>query len=175
MIEIIPVREAAQIEAVAELAREIWNDHFVPIIGQAQVDYMLDRFQSAPAIRRQIFSEGYEYYLVSDRARRIGYFALVPHRKGTGAQLSKIYLRRSERGRGAGRAIIEFAEAWCIKRGFRKLWLTVNRHNAGPIAFYERMGFVRAGNLVQDIGSGFVMDDYKMVKRIRQQGARDEA
>jgi diamine N-acetyltransferase len=44
--------------------------------------------------------------------------------------------------------------------------LTVNRHNAGPIAFHQRMGFTIAGTLVQDIGQGFVMDDYKMIKPI---------
>ena len=44
--------------------------------------------------------------------------------------------------------------------------LTVNRHNAGSIAFYERMGFAVAGALVQEIGEGFVMDDYRMVKAI---------
>lgn len=29
-----------------KLAKEIWNQHFVPIIGQDQVDYMLNKFQS---------------------------------------------------------------------------------------------------------------------------------
>jgi GNAT superfamily N-acetyltransferase len=165
VVEIVKVLEPGQIEAVANLAREIWNEHFVPIVGQAQVDYMLDRFQSASAIGRQI-ADGYEYYLVSDGGQRIGYFALVPCPEERSAQLSKIYVRRPRRGHGAGRAILEFAEAYCIERRFGKLWLTVNRHNTGPIAFYEHMGFIRTGSLVQDIGSGFVMDDYKMVKSI---------
>ena len=34
-----------QIETVAGLAFEIWNQHFIPIIGKAQVDYMLEKFQ----------------------------------------------------------------------------------------------------------------------------------
>jgi GNAT superfamily N-acetyltransferase len=171
VVEIVRVGEAAQMQAVAELAREIWNEHFVSIIGQAQVDYMLSRFQSAPAIGGQI-AEGYDYYLVNDGGQRIGYFALVPNRKESSAQLSKIYLRRPHRGRGLGRAILAFAQAYCVERGIGKLWLTVNRHNTGPIAFYRRMGFTRTESLVQDIGSGFVMDDYKMVKRIGHQADR---
>ena len=35
-----------QIEIVESLAREIWTEHYVAIIGIEQVDYMLDRFQS---------------------------------------------------------------------------------------------------------------------------------
>jgi len=173
VVRVVKVREPAQVEAVAELAREIWNEHFVSIIGQAQVDYMLDRFQSAPAIRGQI-AQGYDYYLVSEGRRRRGYFALVPDRKESSAQLSKIYLRRAHRGRGLGRAILAFAEAYCLERGIGALWLTVNKRNAGPIAFYERMGFRKAESLVTDIGGGFVMDDYRMVKRIGRRGGRDK-
>ena len=33
MVEMVKVREAEQVEAVADLAREIWNEHFVSIIG----------------------------------------------------------------------------------------------------------------------------------------------
>ena len=164
MAEMVKVREATQIEAVADLAREIWNEHFVSIIGQAQVDYMLSRFQSAAAIREQI-AAGYEYYLVSDGGQYAGYFALVPARTESSAQLSKIYVRRAQRGRGLGKGIMAFVNQYCVERGIGRLWLTVNRHNAGSIAFYEHMGFTRAESLVQEIGHGFVMDDYKMVKR----------
>jgi ribosomal protein S18 acetylase RimI-like enzyme len=172
-VEMVKVRDATQIEAVADLAREIWNEHFVSIIGQAQVDYMLSRFQSAAAIREQI-AAGYEYYLVSDGGQHAGYFALVPARTKPSAQLSKIYVRQAQRGRGLGKAIMEFVNAYCVERGIGRVWLTVNRHNAGSIAFYERMGFTKAERLVRKIGHGFVMDDYKMVKRpLASQSSRD--
>lgn len=31
---------------IADLAKTIWNQHYVNIIGQQQVDYMLEEFQS---------------------------------------------------------------------------------------------------------------------------------
>ena len=68
------VESPEQIAAVAALAREIWMQHYIPIIGAAQVEYMLAKFQSAEAIARQIAEEGYEYYL----APGAGYLALVP-------------------------------------------------------------------------------------------------
>jgi len=47
------VSTEAQIETVARLAHEIWNQHFVPIIGKAQVDYMVEKFQSKRAISQK--------------------------------------------------------------------------------------------------------------------------
>jgi len=154
------------IDAVAVLAHEIWNQHFPPIIGQEQVDYMLDKFQSAPAITRQIREGGYEYYLVVDEGQSAGYFVLAPDENGGSIQLSKLYLKHSCRGRGLGQAVPALIEEECVARGVRELWLTVNKDNAGPIAFYQRVGFAIAGSVVTDIGSGFAMDDYQMVKSV---------
>ena len=52
-----------------------------------------------------------------------------------------------------------------------ELWLTVNRNNAGSIAFYERAGFRKTNELVTDIGAGFVMDDWRMAKSVAPAGA----
>ena len=151
-----------QIAAVAALARETWRQHYVPIIGAAQVDYMLAKFQSAAAIARQIAADGYEYYLVPDA----GYLALAPDVAGKSVLLSKIYVRSEVRGTGLGRALMPYAEERCAELGCTELWLTVNRNNAGSIAFYERMGFRKTQELVTDIGGGFVMDDWRMAKRM---------
>ena len=161
------VAKPQEIDAVAALAHEIWNQHFPTIIGQEQVDYMLAKFQSGPAIARQIREEGYEYYLIVDEGDRVGYVALVPDEDRGAMQLSKLYLRRSSRGRGVGRAVVAFIENECAARGLEELWLTVNKDNRGSIVFYERVGFVIAGSTVTDIGEGFVMDDYRMTKTVR--------
>jgi ribosomal protein S18 acetylase RimI-like enzyme len=159
------VVSSGEIDAVAALAHEIWNHHFPPIIGQAQVDYMLDTMQSAAAITRQIRERGYEYYLVFDGDERSGYFAIVPDEDGS-MQLSKLYLKHACRGRGLGRAVLEWIERECAARGARQLWLTVAKGNADSIAFYERAGFTIAGPIAIDIGGGFVMNDHRMVKNL---------
>lgn len=154
------------IHTVARLARAIWTQHYVPIIGRAQVDYMLERFQSAGSIARQI-ADGYEYYLVSDAGTAIGYTALVPDPNDSRALLSKIYVQDTHRGRGIGKAIIAFVKARCVELGLKELWLTVNRNNTASIAFYRKMGFTQTETILQDIGNGFVLDDYKMVMPCR--------
>lgn len=156
------VEHPEQIAAVAALAREIWTAHYTPLIGAAQVEYMLEKFQSEEAIARQIAAESYEYYL----APGAGYLALVPDREKNRVLLSKIYVRADRRGAGLGRALAAFAEERAAELGGRELWLTVNKHNAGSIAFYERMGFRKTDPVVTDIGGGFVMDDWRMAKTV---------
>ncbi|MFR5585739.1 MAG: hypothetical protein ACLTLQ_19640 [[Clostridium] scindens] len=60
--EIRPAKSDSEIQDIAILAEEIWHQHFTPIIGKEQVDYMVDKFQSYPAIKAQIEHDGYEYF-----------------------------------------------------------------------------------------------------------------
>lgn len=163
MAEITQVAGREHIREVAGLAREIWTQHYVPIIGQQQVDYMLEKFQSEAAIAEQI-ATGYEYYVISHEAERQGYMAIVPDVVNGTAMLSKIYVRADCRGFGLGQAMLAFAEATCCERGIGRLWLTVNKHNLDTLTWYLRRGFSNQGSIVQDIGGGFVMDDFRLEK-----------
>jgi diamine N-acetyltransferase len=156
------VRSSEQIQAVAALAQEIWTRHYTPLIGPEQVEYMLEKFQSVEAITRQMETEGFEYILVPDS----GYAAWVPDLEKKSLFLSKIYVKADRRGLGLGRTLLELAEQRARALGCTELCLTVNRHNADTIAFYERMGLHKTNELVQDIGHGYVMDDWRMAKPI---------
>lgn len=74
MILLQQVLSAQDINDTARLANGIWHEHFTPIIGEKQVNYMLDRFQSAPAIAEQI-RQGYLYFALILDHRQIGYAA----------------------------------------------------------------------------------------------------
>jgi len=152
-----------QLEIVVSLAREIWTEHYVPIIGKEQVAYMLSRFQSKEAIAEQIAS-GMFYYLMRENNKFIGYIAV--QQKGQELFLSKIYVKLSKRGRGYGRKAIHFAETLAKERSLTKIVLTVNKNNVKSIKAYEKMGFKNSGSIIQDIGSDFVMDDFTMDKSI---------
>ncbi len=161
--KIVPVDSAGAIDAVARLAHEIWYEHYVPIIGRAQVDYMVPAFQGPEAIAGQI-AKGLQYFLLEDRGG-VGYFAIEPQPAEGRMFLSKFYLRKSVRSQGLGRFGMAFIEARCRADSLGILWLTVNKFNPALQA-YERMGFLRTADVVTDIGGGFVMDDYRMEKTI---------
>jgi diamine N-acetyltransferase len=166
-VQFVPVTTPQQFDVVAGLAHEIWYEYYVPLIGRAQVDYMVSKFQSSGAMQGQM-REGYEYFLVrsgpTERdGQPIGYCALQPQPAESSLFLSKLYLLRDARGGGTGRVCMEFIEQLARRRGLNLLWLTVNKGNPAVKA-YERLGFRIAADLVMDIGGGFFMDDYRMEK-----------
>lgn len=165
MISIKNATSTADIEKIAHLANEIWNEYYVPIIGKEQVDYMVSKFQSLSAIQKQI-EDGYEYYVVKYNNRLAGYFAILADRSQTSMFLSKLYIHQSFRNKGIAKRCIAYVEKICKQLELRKLWLTVNKDNEIAILAYERMGFLNVADITQDIGNGFVMDDYRMEKII---------
>lgn len=161
MPDLINVHTDEQIQQVAGLAHSIWNEHFPKIIGQAQVDYMVERFQSSDAIRNQI-RDGYQYYLIRSGTAVTGYTALISQPDRRCLQISKLYLLQAWRGKGFARAVLGRITGIATDQGFEKLYLTVNKYNHSALAAYHKLGFTRKGELVADIGNGFVMDDYEM-------------
>jgi diamine N-acetyltransferase len=162
------VQTPAQLATVAALAHEIWYEFYLPLIGRAQVDYMVAKFQSVAAMTQQIETERYEYFLVRREAQPepIGYCALQPQPEHGQLFISKFYLLARARGSGTGRACMEFIEQLARERGLGLLWLTVNKGNP-TVGAYKHLGFHIAADLVMDIGGGFVMDDYRMEKQLR--------
>ena len=163
-VEIKVVATAKEMGVVAGLAKTIWNEHYVPIIGQAQVDYMVEKYQTKEAIYGQIKNEGYQYFLVTVTGKPVGYIGIVE--KNNELFLSKIYILGSERGKGLGRIGINYLVEKGKTDGLEFITLTVNKHNRSSIQAYEKMGFEKYGEVVSDIGSGYVMDDYLMRLRI---------
>lgn len=164
MIQIDRADRREQITELVRLAAEIWHEYYTPIIGRAQVEYMLEKFQSHAAITRQI-ADGYQYYVVRDAGVPVGYFSVLSDPTADGLMLSKLYVKRSLRSRGIGRKMLEYAEQLARQHQIPVIWLTVNKQNHDSIAWYNHMGFANVGSVVQDIGGGFVMDDYRMEKR----------
>ncbi|MGB5317367.1 MAG: GNAT family N-acetyltransferase [Robiginitalea sp.] len=158
------VKTPPEVARVAELAGIIWKEHYIPIIGKAQVDYMLEKFQSAPAIEKQLV-EGICYVSIKTDGITQGYMAF--ERQGKTLFLSKIYLLDSFRGLGIGKVAMSFLEEKAHALGCKQIALTVNKYNNQSINAYLRLGFEKKEGKITDIGGGFVMDDYLMVKLLK--------
>jgi ribosomal protein S18 acetylase RimI-like enzyme len=163
-VQLIPVTTATQVADVARMAHEVWNEYYVALIGQAQVDYMIAKFQSAEAMQSQMDS-GYEYFRIQQSGESVGYAAIRHDAADARVFISKLYLLAAYRKHGAGRQALELIERMARERGATHVWLTVNKGNPSVQA-YERLGFRIAEALVMDIGGGYVMDDYKMEKAV---------
>jgi diamine N-acetyltransferase len=163
-LKFMPAASAEELAAIERIANEIWYEYYVPIIGRAQVDYMVPRFQSSAAMLEQIRG-GYEYFAMQQDGALVGYLGVQRQPESGRLFISKLYLHKTARGRGTGRAAIEFIEQIARQRGLGLMWLTVNKENPAVQA-YRRMGFQIAEAIVIDIGGGFVMDDFRMEKRL---------
>jgi GNAT superfamily N-acetyltransferase len=159
------VSTAAEVEMVARMAKLIWKEHYIPIIGEDQVDYMLGKYQSAKAIESQINADGAQYYLILSAEVPVGYVGFTE--KFNELFLSKFYLLKQERGKGLGHYAFDFLVARCREIGAAFITLTVNKQNLDTIRVYEKLGFENYGEVITDIGSGYVMDDFLMRLRIK--------
>ncbi|MCA0933642.1 GNAT family N-acetyltransferase [Lutimonas saemankumensis] len=163
MIKFKSVIKNKDLEIIERMAEVIWYEHYTPIIGKEQVDYMLEKFQSAKSMREQI-EKGYTYITIKKNKNSIGYLA-YEQRQDT-LFLSKIYLLKNERGKGFGKLAMNHIFQTARGKGCNSVRLTVNRFNQNSISAYQRIGFEKRGEVVQDIGNGFVMDDYIMEKSL---------
>jgi len=159
------VQSPSEIQMVANLASAIWNEHYVPIIGKEQVDYMVNNFQSTEAIKKQIENDNYEYYLIYHLSEPSGYMAIKL--EGHELFLSKFYVLKEKRGIGLGKKGLKFIISRAKEQGAIAINLTVNKNNINSIKAYKQMGFINEGSVVADIGANFVMDDFKMRLEVR--------
>ncbi|MEI7474042.1 MAG: GNAT family N-acetyltransferase [bacterium] len=151
------------IEMVEELAKEIWSEHYTEIIGEAQVKYMVDKFQSQSAINQQI-QQGLIYYLIKYKDNYIGYFAVEIKNKEL--FLSKLYIKAEYQNQGLGKQSFDFIEELAKEKKLMLISLNVNKNNINSIKAYKKYGFIIVNEIIQDIGNNFVMDDYAMQKII---------
>jgi len=166
-------KEKPELEELVVLIREIWREYYTPLIGDAQVEYMLEKFQSVDAILRQIAEENYRYYGIfcgdrncgSQCSLPAGYYASKPSGDNR-VFLSKLYVAAKFRGRGLGKQMLQHLIDAARTDDAATIWLTVNKYNPS-VDIYRKLGFVITQEIVTDIGNGFVMDDYVMEKEVR--------
>lgn len=149
-----------QVEIVVKLADVIWTEHYAPMIGKAQVDYMLNNFHSIDAIKNEVNNKSVHYYLIYRAEKVIGYTGM--RLEEWQLFLSKIYILSSERGNGIGKETIELVKEIARTNRLGKVSLTVNKKNTKTIGAYQKIGFNVTGEICVDIGEGHVMDDYEM-------------
>jgi ribosomal protein S18 acetylase RimI-like enzyme len=151
-------------KTISDLAKSIWTEHYTPIIGIDQINYMLEKFQSENAIENQIKDDNYNYFIIIDETTAIGYLSIKKNEDAL--FLSKLYIAKSSRGKGLGKLAMNFIEEHAKHLNCKTIDLTVNKDNTNSIIAYQKIGLKKIDELVIDIGNGYVMNDYKMEKHL---------
>ncbi len=159
MIHLILAKES-DLDAIALMAREIWNLHYVPMVGQGQVDYMLGKFYSHQSLVEQLY-KGHRFYLIRQQDETLGFLSISKSGEGD-YFLHKLYIYNQKANAGAGTEVLHELIRMTEPKS---LTLTVNRQNYKSINFYFKNGFKIKSVEDFDIGNGYQMNDFVMERR----------
>lgn len=159
------VRKAGleDINRIGYLAYEIWPAAYKEILGLEQLQYMLNLGYSPQSLHQQMTRDQQTFLLALLNEEPVGYASYAPMEQPHTYKLHKLYLRNDIQGKGLGKSLLEAVEQACLALGGTELHLNVNRHNNAR-HFYERQGFRIYREVDIEIGNGFYMNDYLMVK-----------
>jgi len=151
---------------VQRLAHVIWHSHYPGIITIAQIDYMLARGYALEALAAFLDRPDRGLELALDGGEPAGFAAWYATDGPGEVKLDKLYVLQSQQRHGVGGRLIGRVVERARALGATNLILNVNKSNTQAIRAYERHGFAIRAAVVNDIGNGFVMDDYVMARSI---------
>jgi GNAT superfamily N-acetyltransferase len=151
------------VPVIQEMAERIWRPTYESIITQAQIDYMMNMMYSMAALNRQIAELQYQFLILMDGEKSIGFAAYSTTDTPDIYKLHKIYLDYSYQGKGAGKLLLQEVTDQVKARGAKILELDVNRFNKAKF-FYEKQGFSVYTERDTDIGNSYLMTDFIMRK-----------
>lgn len=147
-------------DTITRLAQKIWNAHYVDIVGQEQVDYMLEEMYSKKSLDAQIRIKKHLFYLIQNDHEAIGFISLSS-KNNSDFFLHKFYIDQQRSNAGIGTEVLHLIID-LIKP--KTLTLTVNRQNFKSINFYFKNHFKIDRVEDFDIGNGYEMNDFVMVR-----------
>ncbi|MCC7233429.1 MAG: GNAT family N-acetyltransferase [Bacteroidia bacterium] len=164
MIQDLSFRQAGvdDIPLIQQLAETIWRDHYIPIIGEKQVSYMLKKMYGKESLLQQM-QESHVFYLLFQQFTPLGFISLS-RKTEDHYFLHKFYILREHQGKGLGTCF--FQRIVKSHPDMKSLRLTVNRQNFRAVNFYFSLGFTIESVEDFDIGNGFFMNDFIMSKSL---------
>lgn len=153
------VVDQSLIELTSKFAQEVFIDYYTGLIGKQQSIYMANLFLSNKAIS-ELISNGAIFKIVMDNDDPIAFFEYVPEESKV--FLSKLYVKKQYRRKGISRLMLEDCINYAKDNNKNSIYLTVNKGNINSIDVYHHYGFKQIDAVVNDIGNGYVMDDYIM-------------
>jgi len=145
---------------VENLARIIWDKHYITIISQQQIDFMLGKMYSFEALKKQT-EEGHKLYLIiNNTGEEIG-FVSISSDNDKDFWLHKFYILQQKQHAGLGTLV--FNKVFSEFYNPSTIRLNVNRQNFRSVNFYFKLGFKieRVNDL--EVGNGYFMNDFVML------------
>ena len=168
-LDFMPVATEHQVFELEQAARHIWIDYYRNIFPPDQIEYMLQKFHSKEAVKKQI-QNGIIHMILMFGNEDIGYISY--YAEDDVLHLSKLCIKKEYRGKGLAKKVIEHFETIFLTKehGFshiKKIQHNVSVRNKTGITIYERLGFYKKKRVTVDFGNGYFSDDFIMERRIK--------
>ena len=151
---------------IREIAHKTWPVAYGEIISKAQLDYMLEEFYSDATLNYNFTHKNHRFLLVTENSVCLGFASYEHHYLGENkTRLHKIYMLPESQGKGAGKLLIAVVEKLARENNDLLISLNVNRFNTA-FSFYEKLGFEKVGEEDVVLDFGYLMEDYKLEKRL---------
>lgn len=147
------------------IALPVWDATYKNILTPDQMEYMLNLMYSNEAITDQIAVKGHHFLIAEDAGEYLGFASYELNHLTETTKIHKLYVLPQAHGKGIGKALVTVVENAARKNNNDKIVLNVNKHNPA-VHFYLKSGFTNMGDDIIDIGNGYVMDDYLMMKQL---------
>ncbi len=150
---------------IKSLAERTWPTTYGDIISVEQINYMLSKMYSNQKLHAQL-QQGHLFLIASTLTEDVGFAGFsIANAEESVYKLHKLYVLPNTQGSGLGKLLLNEVIAQVKKRGGKSLILNVNRNNSAFV-FYKKQGFKIKETVDLDIGNGFFMNDYIMVKEV---------
>jgi GNAT superfamily N-acetyltransferase len=146
-----------QVEALGELARRAYLDHYRDLWTDGGVAYVARSFAPARLVA-ELADPRVRYFTVAAEDRPVGFIKLVLDQSlpidarldRRDLYLERIYFLAEATGLGLGRAAMAFIDQQADAAGARRVWLRAMTYRPRVCRFYERCGYQVCG--ADDLG-----------------------
>lgn len=146
--------DANDIDVLRQIGCATYRDHFSHVWSETGIQRFVDADFSLEAIHATLSESSKHLWMIASDAegKVVGYAKINwgtrdPILGLEGAELQKIYFRKSVTGKGYGAAMLDRVFDRVRQQLNRRIWLDVLKINVGAQRFYEQAGFVRLGEM----------------------------
>jgi ribosomal protein S18 acetylase RimI-like enzyme len=156
-----------EITEIAQVAEKTWHVTYPGIITNEQITFMLARFYAAEVLSAVFENENHYFFCIKEAGENtlIGFLHFLKTAENA-FHLQKFYILPEFQQGGLGKkAFFEAVNEMNVGKNSLEIRLNVNRCNFKAINFYFKIGFTIEEVKDIDIGKGFFMNDFIMLRK----------
>ena len=151
---------------IQTIAHATWPVTYGQLLPAGQLEYMLDLIYNEEAIKQQM-NLAQQFIIGYSSNEPLGFASIEKQFKSSSSMMiHKLYILPAFQGNGIGRIFLNYLTNLATQTGHSELTLKVFVRNQNAIRFYQHLGFHSIGEVVTEIGNGYTVKDYVMLREI---------